>query len=36
MLHIVNHLDDDAVAFPCDDFGARELAVHRRDGAGGA
>ena len=36
VLDIVHHLDDDAVALPGDYLGAGELAVHRRDGAGGA
>jgi hypothetical protein len=36
VLDIVNHLHDDTVAFPGDDLGAGELAVHRWDGAGGA
>jgi len=36
VLDIVHHLDDDAIALPGDYLGAGELAVHRRDGAGGA
>lgn len=36
VLDIVHHLDDNAIAVPCDYLGAGELAVHRRDGAGGA